>query len=92
MHLLHIPQCTIQNSNVHISVLNGALWDMEQVHYGICEIGLFTALHYMCLIYFQYLRVQWNLFVTTTSILKSITCDLFSNMFEGGLKVPIYSC
>ena len=31
MHLFHIPQCTIENRNVHISVLNGALWDMEQV-------------------------------------------------------------
>ena len=27
---------------MYISVLNGALWDMEQVHAGICEIGLFT--------------------------------------------------
>ena len=43
MHLLHIPQCSIQNRNVHISVLNGALWDMEQVHSGICEIGLLPA-------------------------------------------------
>ena len=41
MHLSHIPQCTIQNRNVHISDLNGALWDMGQVHCGICEIGLF---------------------------------------------------
>ena len=41
MHLFHIPQSSIQNRNVHISVLNGALWDMEQVHSGICEIGLF---------------------------------------------------
>ena len=41
MHLSHIPQCTIQNRNVHISVLNGALWDMGQVHCGICEIGQF---------------------------------------------------
>ena len=31
MHLSHIPQYTIQNRNVHISVLNGALWDMGQV-------------------------------------------------------------
>ena len=38
MHLFHIPQCSIQNRNVHISVLNGALWDMEQVHSGICGI------------------------------------------------------
>ena len=35
----HIPQYTIQNRNVHISVLNGALWGIEQVHCGICESG-----------------------------------------------------
>ena len=35
MPLSHIPQCTIQNRNVHISVLNGVLWDMGQVHFGI---------------------------------------------------------
>ena len=39
MHLLHIPQCFIQNRNVHISVLNGALWGMQQVHSGIFELG-----------------------------------------------------
>ena len=39
MHLFHIPQCSIQNRNVHISVLNEALWDMEQVHSGINEFG-----------------------------------------------------
>ena len=44
MHLFHIPQCSIQNRNVYISVLNGALWDMEQVHAGICEIGLLDGL------------------------------------------------
>ena len=37
---IHTPQCTIHNRNVHISVLNGALWDMWQVH---CEIGLLTG-------------------------------------------------
>ena len=39
MHLFHIPECSTQNRNVHISVLNGAFWDMEQVHSGICELG-----------------------------------------------------
>ena len=38
MHLFHIPECSIQKRNVHISVLSGALWDMEQVYSGICEI------------------------------------------------------
>ena len=27
-NMSHIPQCTIQNRNVHISVLNGVLWDI----------------------------------------------------------------
>ena len=36
--LFHIPQCSIQNRNVHISVLNGALWDIEPVQTGICEL------------------------------------------------------
>ena len=44
MHLSHTPQCTIQNRNVHISVLNGALWDMGQVHYGICKTDLLEQL------------------------------------------------
>ena len=39
MVLFHIPQCSIQNRNVHISVLNGALLDTEQVHSGICKLG-----------------------------------------------------
>ena len=34
------PRISIQKRNVHISVLNGALWDMEQVQSWICEIGL----------------------------------------------------
>ena len=39
MHLFHIPQCPIQNRHVHISFRSGKLWDMEQVHSGICELG-----------------------------------------------------
>ena len=38
MQLLHIPQCTIQNRNVHIFVLNIASWDVGGVHCGICEL------------------------------------------------------
>ena len=43
MHLFHIPECSIQSRNVHISVLNGAFWDMEQVHSGISELGQIVA-------------------------------------------------
>ena len=38
-YLSHIPQCTIQNRTVHISVLNGVLWDKGKVC-RVCEIGL----------------------------------------------------
>ena len=37
-------------------------------------------------------QIQWNLFVTTISKIKVITCDLFSNVFEWRLKEPSYSC
>ena len=37
--MFNIPQYTIENRNVQISVLNGVLWDMAQVHCGICESG-----------------------------------------------------
>ena len=40
MYLSHILQYTIQNRNVHISVLNGVLCDMGQVICRICVIGL----------------------------------------------------
>ena len=44
MHLSHIPEYLTQNRNEHICVLNGVLLDMEQLNYGICEIGLLTDL------------------------------------------------
>ena len=37
MLMSNISQYTIQNRNVHISVLNGVLWDMRQVHCGLDE-------------------------------------------------------
>ena len=36
MHMFHI-------TNACIPVLRGALWDMEQVHSEICEIGVFSC-------------------------------------------------
>ena len=55
MHPFHIPQCFIQNRNVHISVLNGELWDMEQVHSGIDQLDELTKCSetppkYVCLV------------------------------------------
>ena len=48
IHLFHIPQCSIQNRNVHISVLNGALWHMEQMHSGICEVSQLCTSFALC--------------------------------------------
>ena len=42
MHLFHIPQSTVENRHLHISVQNGLLWKMGQVHFEICETGLFA--------------------------------------------------
>ena len=39
------------------------------------------AVNIMAIEYGSAKQLQWNLSVTTTSILKSITSDLFSNMF-----------
>ena len=40
-HNTPVPYPTMphQNIDVHISGLNGTLWDIEQVYHGICEIG-----------------------------------------------------
>ena len=49
LHMGNEGNCTIQNRNVHISGLNGALWDMGEVRCGICEIGLLCQ-HSSCTI------------------------------------------
>ena len=61
MHLFHIPQCNIQNRNVHISVLNVALWDMEQVHSGICEIGLLCKCYGHCTLMSHISPASWHM-------------------------------
>ena len=50
MHLSHIRQYTIQNRNVHITVLNGVLWGIGQVHYCSewCIVGYWTGALWDC--------------------------------------------
>ena len=83
------PQCYIQNRNVrisvlilHISVLNGALWDMRQVHAGICEIGL--------------VRVTKCVYVVLQrSICMTLTTPLFARIkstMHGRSIIPIPVC
>ena len=56
MHLSQIPQHTIQNRYVYISVLNGLSWDMGQLFWGIYEIGHLN-------------RIFWNENIIWTHIL-----------------------
>ena len=49
MHLFHITECSIQNRNVHTCVLNRIFCDMERVHSGIFEIGLFSPCRWITL-------------------------------------------
>ena len=53
MHLSHIPKWFIQNRNIHVSVLNGALRAMGHVYSWICELGQFGPLwlRYMMMVY-----------------------------------------
>ena len=78
MHLFHIPQCTIQNRNVHISVLYGTLLDMGQVHCGICEIGPFLfwfvlpSLHHSA----QYIPIVYDLIIISSPGAEAgMVCD-----------------
>ena len=43
-------------------------------------------------VFLHHLIIQWNLSVTTTSIIKYFTHDLFSNVFTWRLEVPMCSC
>ena len=55
---------------------------------SIQQFGDSSCQHWACVAYhwrssklLQVFTIQWNLSVTTTSIVKSVTCDLLSNVF-----------
>ena len=82
---LQIPECTCsisQNApfrtrNVHISVLNGAFWDMEQAHSGICDIGL------LCCIFLFFLH-------SLTKSILSLRHDMANtSMYKTDVGTPI---
>ena len=45
MHLYHIQQYAIRNRNVNISVLNGALWGVEQVNCEFVRLVYWLCTH-----------------------------------------------
>ena len=65
MQLSHIPQYTMQNRNVYISVLNGVLWGMGQSNFGVCEIGL------LC-VALKYSRIVWLWHYEPTRLWRSV--------------------
>ena len=78
MYSFHIPQCTIQNGDVHISVLNGALWDMEEVHCAIYEIGLLVVNRYYHVIdiFFSFLHTDGSVQERRNSIADALELRL----------------
>ena len=68
-------------SQGHVLVL---YWRCNLVH---CSLNAYSTP-----LFLSRTTVQWNLSVTTTSFIRFITCNLFSNVFYWRLKVPIYSC
>ena len=64
------------------------LLDMRKRTLAIPSLLLLYELHPD----FHSFILQWNLSVTTTSIIKCITCDLINNVVQWWLKVPTYSC
>ena len=84
MHLSHIQQCAIQNRNVHIYVLNGALWDMEQVHCGICEISQLYHLFMLLVVTFWILVIIHLFDIAIVSL-------FFPLSFQSCFICPIFS-
>ena len=51
------------------------IWEVEQNDIDVqLEISYSNTVRYFG-------KIQWNLYLTTTSIIKFIICDLFSNVF-----------
>ena len=95
MHLLHIlkytfqdsivfliPQCPIQNRNVHISVLkDDALLDMEQVHCGICELGQLILVDMGTIIWQQTITKHYCLWTVKIIRIRRVYDRLVLNIY-----------
>ena len=61
MHLFYVPRFSIQNRNAHIPVLNEALWDMEQMYFGVCKLGQ-LLLEWLSFLKYKLFRVNLSVF------------------------------
>ena len=79
-----------------ISYLFTVIWPHWQPPSNVLTISCHNTFQMICkpliVLYIYHCKLQWNLSVTTTSLIELITCDLFSNVFWWRLKLPIYSC
>ena len=64
-------------NNINDFLFRAKLSYSKLVIRGYIHSLLFKYFKRFCLAY----KIQWNLSVTTTSMIKFITCDLFSNVF-----------
>ena len=58
----------LHSEQKYFSVLNGALWDMEQGHSGMCELGqviTFLSVHFFCYTFLKSMQIiplHFNIF------------------------------
>ena len=86
VHLSHIPQCTIQNKNVPISVLNSALLDMGQVHCGICEFGLLWMI--WCWLFDLLLTLGFHIMTGLVKLVRVSIIQVNPNCIQNLQAVP----
>ena len=79
MRLLDDLQCAVRSGSVHISVLDGALWDAWQVRCGMGEIGLSLLLFNRSVQIVVWYLWCWDLFyvilVCTRFHVIFVSCD-----------------
>ena len=60
-----MPYSTMHHSeqkiaHVHISALNVALWNIDQLHYGICELGQYSIPSPDTMLTTKFIMTTWH--------------------------------
>ena len=79
VRLLDDLQCVVRSGSVHISVLDGALWDAWQVRCGMGEIGLSLLLFNRSVQIVVWYLWRWDLFYVILVCIRFhvlyVSCD-----------------
>ena len=67
--------------NQPIQFTIAALWKYKLPVNGWIILQRDCYVERVSMLWWRHGNIQWNLSVTTTSIIKLITCDLFNNVF-----------